>query len=83
MPNRQYVAVEFKQGSRPYTYHNDGPPLAAGDVVLVPSRHGGEQRATVVTVDGAEPPFETKPILEKIEDGGLLNSIGENEHGHK
>jgi hypothetical protein len=79
---RQFIAVEFKQGSRCYTYHNDGERLATGDVVRVPMRHGGSQRATVFgEVD--QPEFETKPILEKIEDGGLLNSIGENKHGHE
>jgi hypothetical protein len=43
---RQYVAVEFKPGGRRYTYHNDGEPVAIGDLVKVETRYG-QQTVTV------------------------------------
>lgn len=69
MSARQYAAVEFKPGGRPYTYHFDGPELFPGDRVKVADREGdGWQRVTVVTVTTERPPFETKPILGRVED---------------
>lgn len=68
--SRVYIAVEFRPGQRPYTYHHDGgEALGAGDVVKVPTRTRGEdgwQRAIVLgTV--SQPTFPTKPILGIIE----------------
>lgn len=76
MGNRQYVAVKFWIGNkRTYTYHNDGEPVAAGDVVKIADRHGdGWSRVTVHEISHEKPPFDTKPILGRVEDdpaGGL------------
>lgn len=59
---RQFVAVAFKEGGRPYTYHNDGEPLALGQLVRVPVRHS-EQSGAIVGIEDSPPPFETKPII--------------------
>lgn len=63
MSNRQYAACEFKPGSRAYTYHWDGDPLAPGDRVMVEARSGGNQAVSVVSASDQPPPFATKPIL--------------------
>jgi hypothetical protein len=68
MPERQFIAVQFKVGpGRAYTYHNDGEPVAIGDIVRVTTRTGAEQSATVVGLEDDAPPFETKPIVGKYE----------------
>ena len=67
---RQYVACTFKAGdARSYTYHNDGAPLAVGDVAKVEDhRGGGWKRVYVVAIDVEKPTkFDTKPILGKAE----------------
>lgn len=66
---RQYVACRFNPwDQRTYTYHNDGPPVAVGDFAKVTDRSGdGWKRVEVMKVTDEAPPFETKPILEKIE----------------
>lgn len=66
--SRQFVAVEFRSGGRKYTYHNDGPPVAAGALVKVPDRSGdGWQRGVVVTAFADKPAFATKAILGRLE----------------
>lgn len=67
---RQYIAVRFRPADRqPYTYHNDGAPVAVGDRVKVPDRSGdGWNRATVEAVDVEEPKFATKAILGMVEE---------------
>lgn len=66
---RQFVACRFRpEDTRTYTYHNDGEPLAVGDMVKVAdARADGWKRVEVVHVTDEEPPFPTKPILGKIE----------------
>lgn len=66
---RQYVACKFRpEDRRSYTYHNDGEPVAPGDVVKAPGRsEDGWQRVHVVSVSDEEPSFATKPILGKVE----------------
>lgn len=67
---RQYLACTFREGQRPYTYHNDGPEeIAVGDIVKVPARPGtdGWQRATVVALADEAPAFATKAILGRVE----------------
>ncbi|MES2289321.1 MAG: hypothetical protein V4530_06235 [Pseudomonadota bacterium] len=66
MPARQFVIAKFRESdTRSYTYHNDGEPVAAGDVVRVEDRGGGSKKVYVVDVNDQEPPFPTKPILGK------------------
>lgn len=64
----QYVACKFRPDDRrTYTYHFDGEPLVAGDEVKIAGRGDeGWQRVYVVSVTDEAPPFDTKPILEKI-----------------
>lgn len=66
---RQYVACKFRPDDRrSYTYHFDGEPLAAGDEVKIAGRGDeGWQRVYVVAVSDEQPPFDTKPIIEKIQ----------------
>lgn len=64
---RQFVNVEFKRGSRAYSYHNDGEPVAVGDRVLIAGRSGVTQSALVVSVADEVPAFETKPIICKAD----------------
>lgn len=67
---RQFIAVQFRSGDkRTYTYHNDGPPVGAGQQVKVPDRSGdGRTRATVVEIGVPAPTkFATKGILGLIE----------------
>lgn len=61
---RQYVAVKFRPTDRqPYTYHNDGDPVAVNREVKVPDRSGdGWNRAIVVGIVD-KPKFDTKAIL--------------------
>lgn len=70
---RQYVAVKFKMNDgRLYTYHNDGPPVAVGDVVKVAARDGdGSQKVRVAEIVNNKPPFATKPIIGKFEGDGI------------
>lgn len=65
----QYVACKFRSGdARTFTYHNDGPPVAVGDMVKVPDRSGdGWKAVTVASVTDQRPDFKTKGILGKIE----------------
>jgi hypothetical protein len=68
MPDkRQFLAVRFDGSTRPYTYHNDGPPCAVGDRVRVKT---GRTKPVTVTVAGIlrRPGFATKPILGRVED---------------
>lgn len=65
---RQYVAVRFFPRGRSYTYHNDGPPVEAGDKVRIEGRDGW-QAVTVDTVTYDPPRFETKPIGPKVQEG--------------
>jgi hypothetical protein len=61
----QYVACKFRDyDTRTYTYHWDGEPFAAGDIVRIEDRDGdGWKRVTVVSVSDQKPAFSTKPIL--------------------
>ena len=61
----QYVTIKFRPlDAKTYTYHFDGPPVAPGDRVKVPSRDGdGWQGVHVVAVSDEKPPHPTKPIL--------------------
>lgn len=61
----QYLACKFRPADkRLYTYRNEGPPVACGDVVRVPDRSGdGWQRVTVHEIDYIPPPYATKEIL--------------------
>ncbi len=66
---RQYIAVCFGlPGSRLYTYHNDGAPLAVGDTVVVSTgkpNSRGYQKTTklkIVELIDRKPPFPTKPV---------------------
>ena len=65
MPNRQFVACKFRiSDTRTFTYVNDGPPVADGDVVRVPDRRStGWKKVFVVSTTDEAPPFECKPIL--------------------
>lgn len=65
----QYLACKFSPvDSRSYTYHNDGEPLAVGDMVKVAARkQDGWQRVKVEAIVD-KPTFDTKPILGKVED---------------
>ena len=66
---RQYVACKFRPDDRrSYTYHFDGEPLNVGDEVKIAGRGDeGWQRIYVVAVSDEQPPFDTKPIIEKIQ----------------
>lgn len=73
---RQFIAVKFRSDDeRSYTYHNDGPPVGAGQQVKIAPRDGqdGWSRATVVEAFVDRPDFETKPIL------GLAPIAGEDQ----
>ena len=61
----QYVQCKFRENdSRSYTYHNEGAPVAAGDVVRIKDREGlGWQKVFVVGVTFDAPKFATKPII--------------------
>ena len=72
---RQYITAEFRKGSRAYTYHNDGEPVAPGDRIVVQGR-GGPQVITVVELLFEVPTFETKPIV------GLERSLADQPEGN-
>jgi hypothetical protein len=63
MADRQFIACAFRKGdTRTYTYHNDGEPVAVGNLVVVNSDRGAS--TVIVTAVGvSEPPFNTKPIV--------------------
>lgn len=70
---KQWVAVTFRDGQRPYTYHNEGDPVRVGDLIKVPDKAGdGWQRARVVDLP-FDPPrvngqaVKTKAILGLLE----------------
>lgn len=70
MSKRQYVSVRYKSsGTRAYTFHNDGEPLAIGDKVKVPDARGGTEPVTVEVVDiwDRVPEFKTKGIIGKAD----------------
>ncbi len=67
---REYVGVAFRHRTKgkTYTYHNDGPRVGVGDMVRVPEASGdGWSRGWVVSITNRKPPFDTKPILGKLE----------------
>lgn len=67
--SRQYLTASFQSGGMPYTYHNDGPPVAAGDKVLVSGRGGkGTRTVTVQAIEVPKPAFETKAIIGRAPD---------------
>lgn len=59
----QYVQVEFTPGGRPYTYKNDGDPVAMGDRVKVQTAKEGEKTVSVVGIVAEKPKFECRPVL--------------------
>ncbi|MEJ7831276.1 MAG: hypothetical protein WKF79_00035 [Nocardioides sp.] len=62
--SRQFLTAIFAEGGMPYTYHNDGQPVAAGDRVLVNGRGGkGTRAVTVHAADVPQPKFVTKAII--------------------
>ena len=66
---RQFLTASFQSGGMPYTYHNDGPPVAAGDRVLVNGRGGkGTRTVTVQEIEVPKPSFETKAIIGRAPD---------------
>jgi hypothetical protein len=59
----QYVSVQFNPWDRrSYTYHNDGPDLAIGDLVEVGTIKG-KQTVRVVSIIPSKPELSTKPII--------------------
>lgn len=67
---RQFVACKFRSSdTRTYTYHNDGEPVAVGDVVKVADRDHPDswKRVEVAAIVDHAPSFPTKPILGKVE----------------
>lgn len=67
---RQYLTAKFRPtDKRAYTYHNDGPPVAPGNEIKIPSARGtdGWARATVFGLiseaEAKAQPYETKAIL--------------------
>lgn len=68
---RQFIRCKFNEWDhRSYTYHNDGEPVAVGDVVKVPdNRSELPKHVTVVEAGAPEPTgFATKGILGKADD---------------
>ena len=64
----QHVIVKFSPDSdRTYTYHNEGPPVAAGDKVVIETGKGTKavEVVRVATPAPDDPPlgFKTKGIL--------------------
>lgn len=65
---RQFVAVKFKpEDKRAFTYHNDGPPVAVGDMIAVPGRSGGQIEREVLSIVDEKPLFDTKAIIGRVE----------------
>lgn len=63
---RQYLSVKFRpEDKRSYTYHNDGPPVAEGDMVHLSARGDGWTKGHVIAVNQHRPSFETKGIIGK------------------
>lgn len=63
----QYVKCRFAaDDKRKYTYHNDGDPVAPGDMVRVETKDGAKT-VEVVAVGDEKPNFKTKPVLGKAE----------------
>jgi hypothetical protein len=62
---RQYVGCKFRIADhRVFSYHNDGPPLAEGDIIRVPDRSSeGWKKVYVVTVGHDEPAYPTKGVI--------------------
>lgn len=63
---RQYLACTFRLGDgRPYTYHNDGDPLAPGQTARVETSRGEGWQLVYVSAIVPEVPegVDTKPIL--------------------
>ena len=70
----QYLACKFSPvDSRSYTYHNDGEPLAVGDMAKVADPRAPDvyKRVKVEAIVD-KPTFDTKPILGKVEDAPPL-----------
>jgi hypothetical protein len=59
--HRQFVHCTIKGGTRAYTYHNDGDPLAVGDPVTIETKHGFTTGEVAAVVEEA-PPFPTKAV---------------------
>ncbi len=60
---RQYLAIKFREwDDRTYTYHNDGPPVAVGDTVEVPTKKS-KAAVKVLSLPTEVPPYETKSII--------------------
>lgn len=67
---RQYISARFSpEDFRAYTYHNDGEPVAIGDMVCVQTGRG-ERNVEVVGIV-LQPAFPTKPILGRAEQRGV------------
>lgn len=66
----QYLACKFSPvDGCAYTYHNDGEPLAVGDMAKVASsRDPSAWKRVRVEAIVDKPGVETKPILGKVED---------------
>ncbi len=75
---RQYVAVMFKPGGRPYTFHHDGAALQEGDEVEVcvgkPNARGYRKKVkTKIAFLIKDPPaFATKPVLIPVDPDAAL-----------
>lgn len=67
---RQYLKIAYKEGTtKTYTFHNDGDPVEAGDVVKLPDRRDPDSWVRgYVHEETDEPVFETKGILGVVED---------------
>lgn len=77
MSQRQYVVCKFRPtDKRGYTYHHDGEPVAVGDEVKVPNKHGGWSRVRVDSIaDVAPTGYDTKAILGKVEPEPAANLL--------
>lgn len=67
--SRQYVEVKFRANDkRTYTYHHDGEPVVPGDKVKIAGRgEEGWQAVNVEAISFTKPPFDTKPILGRVD----------------
>ncbi|WP_422057360.1 hypothetical protein [Sphingomonas sp.] len=80
MTKRQFVVVRFRpEDTRTYTYHNDGEPVAAGDMLKVDDARRGDgwKRVECVSVTDEVPPFQTKPILGRVDDEAVADGAAE------